>query len=43
MTSKYNKIVVFHFQIGVPSGPVRRGVLKHHFDDKFLANKGIDF
>jgi hypothetical protein len=35
--------VVFDFQSGVPTKPVLWGVVKHHFDDKFLANKGIDF
>lgn len=35
--------VVFDFQDGVPKKPVSWGVVKHHFDDNFLANKGIDF
>jgi hypothetical protein len=35
--------VVFDFQGGIPAKLVLRGAVKHHFDDKFLANKGINY
>lgn len=43
MRVTYGKAVVFDFQSGVPTKLVLRGAVKHHFDDKFLDNKGIDF
>jgi hypothetical protein len=35
--------MVFDFPGGVPAKPVLWGAVKHHFDKKFLANKGIDY
>jgi hypothetical protein len=37
-------MVVIDFPSGVSTKTVFSwGSVKHHFDDKFLANKGIDF
>ena len=43
MTTITHTAVVINFPGGVPAKQVLRGAVKHHFDDKFLANKGIDF
>jgi hypothetical protein len=34
---------MFDFHMGVPMKFASWGSLKHHFDEKYLANKGIDF
>lgn len=44
MIINMQKIVVLNFQAGSPQKKdFLWGAVKHHFDDKFLANKGIDF
>lgn len=43
MATTYTPTVMLDFSSGVPAKPVSWGSVKHHFDDKFLANKGIDF
>lgn len=36
--------LMFNFRTGSPQKiTFLWGIVKHHFDDKFLANKGIDF
>lgn len=35
--------LMLDFQTGVPAKPALWGMVKHHFDDKFIANKGIDY